>query len=128
LLIKKENIVVDFEKNILIINVPFSFGLDVLSSSLYSFTDNNYILLDKGKSFFIVNVIPKLILNEGGLNKLSSHLLSQINVYYIHKQKLKENKDLVDFITGLIIKTNKVDDVCKNEIDEDLKIKLNKND
>lgn len=107
-LITKENVTIDSEKGRIIIKVSGTVILNVLSSALYSFSDDNYILLDKDNinKNLIVIIVSKNKLDDSGLKQLSDNIISQINVYHIHKQKLEKHKEFVDFLKELIIKTN----------------------
>ncbi len=103
-----DNVVVDVENNMIIINVPDNVSLNVISSALYSFVDKNYVFFDKdniGKGF-IVYIVPKNKQGVVRMNMLCENIVSQLNVYEIHKQKLDEKKQFVEFLTDLIIQTN----------------------
>ncbi len=111
-LIPNENIVIDHENNKIILNSSSHLDLNTISSALFGFSDDNYLLLDKDiiQGGFIITLIPKIRLNKDDLKLLSSDVVSQLNVYDIHKNKLNDKKEFVDFIMQLISNTNKTND------------------
>ncbi len=105
--INKNNLIPEDDETKIIIKIPRNVSLNLISSALLSFTNKNYILFDKDyQKNTILQIVSKTKLDKSKIKELENSILSQIQIYNLHKNKLEKHKEFVNFVTDIILKTN----------------------